>query len=210
MLINTGTQERVIAEVTTGAGSTSREGSIRSDSLVATLWVSSLTAGTLSVSIFTLTDTGKEILLFSFPTIAAPTTFLLLKKSGVSMQRFRIQVDYTGACDYEIYVRAVEGIGESSTKVLGSSNWRVSQSDVTPAAATLIPSTFTDRNGVLVKNWSTSSTIYLAETLLKADVLVGYPLAPRDAVAMDIAAGAAVFAVSDAGTADVRIAESGG
>lgn len=210
MLINIGTQERILAEAPAAAGSTSVEGSIRGDSLLATLWVNSVTSGDLTVSVYTLTDTGKEVLLFSFPTISAPTSFLLLKKSGVSLQRFRVQADYSGTCDYEIYIRAIEGSGESSSRILGSSNWRVSQADVTTTPGLLIPAALTDRNGVLLKNWSGSATIYVAETLLKATTSEGYPLAPKDALAMDIAAGAAVYAVTDAGTGDVRIAESGG
>lgn len=209
MLIHVGTQERVIRESPTLGGVTSKDGSIFSDSLLATLWVDS-TAGSLDISVFTLTDTGKETLLFSFPSISAGTTSLLLKKSGVSLQRFRIQATYSDACSYEVYVRAVEGIGESSTAILGSNTWKVSQTDVTTTPAVLIASSLTDRNGVLIKNWSTSSTIYVGESLGKADTSIGYPLAPRDAVAMDIAAGAAVYAVSDTGTADIRVAESGG
>lgn len=199
----------MLAETTVGAGSRVAQSSIQSDSLLATLWVSSVTSGNLSVSVYTLTDTGKEALLFTFPTVTAPTTNLLLKKSGISLQRFKVVATYSGICEYEVYVRAVEGAGESSARILGSDNWRVSQQDVTTSPGILISSTLTDRNGVLVKNWSQSSTIYLGEELAKADSSVGYPLGPRDAVAMDIAAGAEVYAVSDTGTADIRIIESG-
>src|SRR5258707_822681 len=111
MLIHVGTQERLLTETTIGSGVTSREGSIASDSLIATLWVDSVTSGSLTVSCYTLTDVGKEVLLFTFPVVSAPTTNLLLKKSGVSLQRFRIQATYTGICSYEIYIRAVEGLG---------------------------------------------------------------------------------------------------
>lgn len=210
MLIHVGTQERVISETTSDAGVTVREGSIFSDSLLATLWVDSVTSGTLSITIYTLTDNGKEVALFSFPVIAAPTTNLLLKKSGVSMQRFRIAATYTGICQYEVYVRAIESSGESTAKILGNDNWKVSQETVGTVAQILIGAALVDRSGVLVKNWSTSQTIYLAETSIKTTTLVGYPLAPKDALAMDIAAGAAVYAISDAPSADVRIAEAGG
>lgn len=208
-LLVAGVQDRYISETTTGAGTTPSEGSVLTDSLLATLWVDSVTSGTLSVSVYTLTDTGKEVLLFSFPTISAPTTNLLLKKSGVTMQRFRIVATYTGVCQYEVYIRAMEGAGESNSKILGNDNWRVSQEDVTTTPGVLIASSLTDRNGVLVKNWSGSSTVFIGESLAKADASVGYPLAPKDAIAMDIAAGAEVYAVADVGTADIRIVESG-
>lgn len=210
MLLHPGTQERLISESTTGAGSSSKEGSIQSDSLLATLWVGSVTSGTLTVSVYTLTDTGKEVLLFSFPAISAPTSNLLLKKAGVSLQRFRVEATYTGVCNYEVYIRATEGIGESSNKILGADTWKVSQSTVTTVAAVLIPASLTDRNGLVLKNWSPTGNIFVAESLAKATAALGYPLAPKDALALDVAAGAAIYAIADAASVDVRIAESGG
>lgn len=210
MLINVGTQERMLLESPTEAGSKSVEGSIRSDSLVATLWVDSVTAGTLSITFYTLTDTGKETELFHFPDVTAGTTNLLLKKSGISLQRFRIQANYSGACTYEVYVRAVEGAGESSTRILGSSDWRVSQLNISTTPVILIAASLEDRNGVLVKNWDNTGTLYIGESLAKADPTVGYPLAPKDALALDIAAGAAVYAVGTQAVVDVRVAEAGG
>ena len=210
MLIHNGTQERVIFDTPTAPGTTEKEGSVQTDSLLATLWVDSVASGTLDVSVYTLTDTGKEVLLFSFPTISAPSSSLLLKKAGVSLQRFRVVATYTGSCSYEVYIRAIEGAGESSVRILGSNGWKVSQVDVSATAAILIPAALQDRNGVLVKNWDNSKTIYIAETLAKATSAVGYPLGPKDALAMDIAAGAEVYAVSSASSADIRITESGG
>lgn len=209
MLINIGTQERVIAEAPASAGTTVIDGSIRSDSLLATLWVNS-SAGDLDVTFYTLTDTGRESELFHFPTLSSGTTDPLLKKSGVSLQRFRIRVSYTGACDYEIYVRAISGVGESSTRIISSNDWKTSQQDVTTTPAILIAASLTDRNGVLVKNWDGTGTVYIAESLVKADPSLGYPLAPKDALAMDIAAGATIYAVGTQATVDIRIVESGG
>lgn len=210
MLIHVGTQERFLAEATIGAGSTVREGSIMSDSLLVSLWVNSVTSGTLSVNVYTLTDEGKEVGVITFPVVAAATTSLLLRKSAVSLQRFKITTTYTGISDYEIYVRAIEGAGEASAKILGSTNWTVSQLTVGTSPVLLIPISLTDRNGVVVKNWSATQTVYIAETSLKATSSIGYPLAPRDALALDIAAGAAVYVISDNPGADLRVAESGG
>lgn len=209
MLIHNGTQERLVAESTHGAGATSREGSIQTDSLVATLWVDAVVSGELTVSVYTLTDNGKEVLLFSFPTISAPSTFLLMKKSGVSLQRFRVQASYTGECQYEIYVRAVEGAGESSSRILGANDWRVSQATIGTTAGILIPAALTDRQGVVLKNWSSAATVFVAHSSAAATSGTGYPLAPRDGLALDVAAGAEVWGVSDIVGADMRIAEAG-
>lgn len=210
MLIHPGTQERVVTETTTGSGSTIREGSIQSDSLLVTLWAQSVTSGSLSVSVFTLTDEGREKEIITFPALVAPTTELLLRKSAVSLQRFRIVATYSGICEYEIYVRAIEGAGESSSKIAGAGSWSVSQTNVTTVAGVLIASTLTDRAGVLVKNWGTTGTIFIAESLIKADAAIGYPLAAKDALALDISAGTAVYAVADTGPIDVRIVQAGG
>lgn len=210
MLLNYGTQERLISETTAAGGSTVKEGSIKSDSLLVSLWVDSVTSGTLSIIIYTLTDAGKEVEVIRFPTLSTNTTNLLLRKSAVSLQRFRIVATYTGVCSYEVYVRAIEGAGESSSKILGSDNWKVSQVTVGTSAMILVPAALTDRSGILVKNWSVTQTVYIAETLVKATNAVGYPLAPRDALALDIAAGASVYAISDGAGADLRLAEAGG
>lgn len=209
MLIHNGTQERLISESTGGAGSTSREGSIQTDSLVATLWVDAVTSGQLSVTVYTLTATGKEVELFSFPDITAPSSFLLLKKSGISMQRFRVVATYTGQCQYEVYIRAVEGAGESSSRILGSNDWRVSQTTIGTTASILIPAALTDRQGVVLKNWSSVANVFVAHSSAAATTSVGYPLAPRDGLALDIAAGAEVWGISDTVGADMRIAEAG-
>jgi hypothetical protein len=210
MLLNNGTQERLISETTVASGTTVKEGSIKSDSLLVSLWVDSVSSGTLSITVYTLTDTGKEVEVITFPTLSTNTTNLLLRKSAVSLQRFRVVATYTGVCTYEIYVRAIEGAGESSSKILGSDNWKVSQVTVGTSAVVLVAAALTDRSGILVKNWSSSQTVYIAETLVKATSAVGYPLAPRDALALDIAAGASVYAISDAANADLRLAEAGG
>lgn len=208
MLIHGGTQEQLLAEAPTGAGSRSVEGSIDSDSVLISLWVGSVTAGDLTVTVYTLTDAGKEVEIISFPVVSAPTVELLLRKAAISLQKFRVQVDYTGACSFEIYARAVSG-GESSARILGSDSWTVTQATVGTLAVELIPAALTDRQGLVLKNWSGTQTIYVAESLVKAAVGTGYPLAPKDALALDIAAGASVYAVSDGAGADIRIAQAG-
>lgn len=208
-MIHPGTQERIIAETTVGAGTTSRDSNIQSDSLLATLWVDSVTSGDLTINVYTLTELGKELLLFSFPTVSAPSTALLLKKSGVSMARFRVEAVYSGVCTYEVYIRAIEGVGESSVRILGGTGFRVTQVDVPAIATELLPAALTDRTGVIIKNWSLSGNLYIAETSLKATVADGYPVAPRDNVTLDVAAGVAVWAIADSGTIDVRLGEAG-
>jgi hypothetical protein len=227
MLINTGTQVRFINETTVGAGTTSLDGSLKGDSLLASLYVDSISSGTLTVSVFTLTDSGKEALLFSFPIVAAPTASLLLKASGISLQRFRVQADYTGICTYEVYVRSIDGVGTQDINVLGQpiqvtvasgnidvrilppSVWQTSQVTVGTSAVTIIPAALTDRKGLLVKNWSSTTDCYIAESLPAASTATAYPLSARDAIAIDLTAGTAVYGITVSGTADIRIVQAG-
>lgn len=209
MLINTGTQERLIKEVTEGAGSTVKEGSIRSDSLVATVYVDSVSSGTLTITVRTLTDNGKEVDIINFPVISAPTTDLLLKKSGVSMQRFKVTATYTGVCEYEVYVRAIEGVGESSVRIIGPANLSTSSVTVGTSPQVLLASSLTDRNGLTIKNYSGTGTLFVSEDSgkLTADA---WPVAPGEVWFLDVASGVTLYAVSTSGSLDIRIAEAGG
>lgn len=209
MLIHTGTQVRLVNEVTTSAGASIREGSVQSDSILVTLFVNSVTSGTLTVTVNTLTDNGKEVDIISFPTISAPTTDLLLKKSGVTMQRFKVTATYTGVCDYEVYVRAMNGAGESSVRIIGSSNLETSAVTVTSTPSILVPAALTDRNGLSLLNYQGAGNLFISESLAKL-VTDAWPIAPGGGWSLDIAAGVVIYAVSDGAALDVRIAQSGG
>lgn len=209
MLIHPGTQCRLIDETTSAAGTTSKEGSIQSDALLVTLWVDSVTSGSLSVKVYTLTDTGKEAELISFPVISAPTTSLLLKKSGVSMQRFRVEATYTGSCQYEVYVRAIDSAGESNVRLLGSANLETDTATVTTTAAVLIPAALEDRNGVSILNYSGAGILFISEDITKLPARA-WPVPSGGGWSLDIASGVTIYAVSSSGSLDVRIAQSGG
>ena len=208
-MIHPGSQELLIRETTLASGVSSKEGVIQSDSLLCTLWVDSISSGTLDVSVYTLTDNGKEVLLFSFPQLSATTTNLLLKKSGISMQRFRVVATYSGEVQYEVYVRAIEGAGESSVRILGAANLETSSATVTTSADVLLPASLEDRNGITLLNYSGSGTLFVSEDpgKLSADA---WPIPPGSGWSIDIAAGVTLYAVSSSGSLDVRIAQSGG
>jgi len=211
MALNPGKTERLIAETTTGAGETSREGSIISDSLLATVWVDNVASGSLTITVYTLTDTGKEVELFSFPALTAPTTNILLKKAGISLQRFRVKATYTGECTYEVYIRAISGIGEASVRILGSQSWEVGQATVGTAAQVLIPAAIVDRRGFIIRNYSTSNqTIFVAQDLASATAGLGFPIPPGETFSVDVASGAEVYVVSTGANTDVRYAQAGG
>ena len=214
MLISSGTQARILQESPTQAGSTVREGSVNSDSLLATLWVRSVSPGaTLSVRLVTLTEGGEdstpsqEYQILQFPDLTAPTTQLLVSKAAVTMQRFRVYAAYTGAVSYEIYVRALASAAAADVSIQGSKSLVTSQITVGTTPVVLIPSALTDRTGLVVKQWQGSGNLYMSEDSGKLPGSA-WPLAPKDALALDVAAGVTIYALSDSGDIDVRLAEA--
>ncbi len=210
MLINPGVQTQILNVQAAGSGSSQRDFAIQSDAVLLTLYAGGV-SGTLSVIVYAIGPNGTVLspALVTFPALSSPTSQLLIERSGVVPGALRVVATYTGACDFEVNARAVFA-GTSDTKILGSVNWEVSQVTVGTSPVLLIPSALTDRQGLLVKNWSTSQTLYIGETSSKATSATGYPLAPRDAIAMDVASGSQVYAVSDAPGADARIVQAGG
>lgn len=211
MLLEVGVQERLIAEAPSAAGTTAKEISVQSDTVLVTLWVQSVAAD-LTVNVWAFTDDARtrKVLLFSFPVISAPSVNLLLRRASITTSRVFVEAVYTGACDYEIHIRAVEA-GLSDSRILGANGLRMSQVDVTSAVPVLlVPVSLVDRAGIVFKNWSSSGTIYVGASTLQATTALGYPLGPKDAVAMDVAAGVTIYGRADAGTVDVRVAEAGG
>lgn len=207
--VEPGSQIRILEETTPGAGTTSRECSVQSDTVLATLWVESI-AGSLDVTIYAFTDDdhARRVAIASFPSITAPTTFLLQKRGSIATSRVQVEAVYTGIVNYEIYIRAIQA-GLVDTRILGANTLRMSQKDVTAVVSTLLPASLTDRAGIVVKNWSAAGTAFLGGVAGEATQAAGFPLGPKDALAVDLAAGQAVWAISDGGTIDIRISEAG-
>ena len=208
MLIHTGTQVRLLNEATSGAGTEVREGSVQSDSLLVTLFVSGVSSGDLDVVVHTLTDSGKEVDIITFPTISAPTTSLLLKKSAVTMQRFKVTATFTGACTFEVYVRAMMGSGESSVRLIGAANLETDAVTIGTTPTVLVPATLVDRNGLSFINYSGAGTLFVSEDITKLPN-EAWPIPPSGGWSLDIASGVTIYAVSSSGNLDVRIAQSG-
>jgi hypothetical protein len=211
MAINPGRAEQVIRETTTGAGSTVRDGSILADSLMISIWIPSITSGDLTITVYTLTDSGAEVVLMDFPTISGPTTDIYLRKLKLSSPNYRVRAVYTGVCDYEVQAKAITGPGETSINMLGSSSWSVGQATIGTSAQVLIPAAIQDRRGFIIRNFSTSGqVIYVAESAANATPSMGFPIPTGEVLMVDVASGAEVYACSSVAGADVRYAQAGG
>jgi hypothetical protein len=173
------------------------------------LWVNS-TAGDITVEIFGILDSdNREVLLATFPKVNAPSTEILQKRTGTAPTRLRVKVTHTAACNFELSARAVS-TGSSDTRILGGATLKVSKKTVNSVASLLVPASLVDRTAIAIKNWSSSGTIYVGESVAKANVNNGWPIGPKDALGLDIQAGVELYAIAVDGPCDIRIIESGG
>ena len=187
---------------------TTSDVSLESDTVLVTVHVGSV-VGELEVSVHPLAGNQVGDALIVFPKLTGPTASFLMRRAAICPSQIRVVASYTGACTYEVYCRAIQA-GLFDARILGSPDWRVSPAEVTTTPALLIPASLNDRAGILVKNWSATRNVYLSHTLAGATSAAGYPLAPRDAISMDLSAGSEIYAVAEGGTAELRIVEAGG
>jgi len=216
-----GKEFRILNETTLGAGVSSEIIGIEADSVLVSVFCTSIT-GTLTVRVYTIAGPGEEALLLTLPVISAPTSSLVLEIAPQALDKIRIEATYTGVCTYSVMVR---GTSASSTEITGTvdtvitntvsvievgpSNGRASQTTIGTSASLLIPAALTDRKGLILKNFSNTDILFIGFTLLEAVPSNGYPLNPGQAMAMDIEAGQAIYGSSSANTVDIRILEAG-
>jgi hypothetical protein len=209
LILKTGLQEIVLRASPVSGGTITKDLSIQSDAALFLLWVNS-TAGDITVEIYGILDAdGREVLLATFPKINTPSTEISQKRTGTSPTRLRVKVIHTDACDFELAARAVS-TGSSDTRILGGASLKVSKKTVNSSPTLLVPSSLVDRTAIAIKNWSSSGTIYIGETIAKANINNGWPIGPKDALGLDIQAGVELYATAVDGPCDIRIIESGG
>jgi hypothetical protein len=152
----TGKVLTVFRETAFAVGTDSRAFSLDADTVLLSLFVSSLSSGTLVVKAYTMTEEGKEVLVNTFPTVSGPTGELLLKKAAAVMGRIRIEVVATGVCGFEVRARGIT-IGEASVRILGATGGTASQTTVGITTQVLIGAGLQDRNGLIIRNNNNTS-----------------------------------------------------
>lgn len=213
--IDNGKTARAIMETTTGSDTTTVNFSVDADTLLVTLNVISISPGTsLNVKMYGRAGQAgsNEKLILSFPTQTTATTELLVQKSAISLSNARIEATYDGVVQYEVWVRGVSGsVGDQTIKIVpgGADSLRASQITIGTTASLLVPPTPFDRAGIIIRNWNqTTSVLYIKEDSTSV-TSIGYPLAPLEALAMDVDSNVSVYGQADTGTIDVRILEGG-
>lgn len=123
--LHPGTQLRAIAESASNSGSRSAEFIIQSDAVLVSVWCDSIASSqTLTIRVYTLTESGKELEIITFDPITSSTSVLVTGVSQQVLQRIRITATYTGACSYEVYARAVYAAGTSGGGGSGTTSYQ--------------------------------------------------------------------------------------
>jgi hypothetical protein len=197
----------LLRETAAAAGTRTVVFPIDSDSVLISLWVDSITSGSLDVAVYTQTEDGKQTQIISFPTISAPTAELLLRKAALAMSVVKVVVTTTGIATFEVRAKGL-AIGETTSKILGAGSLSTSSATVTTTPGQLITAALTDRNGVTIKNYAGGGTLFVSEDQAKLTT-DAWPIGPGEVWSLDVSAGVTLYAVASAGSLDIRIAESG-
>jgi len=186
----------------------SRLMNIDADSIQASLWVGSL-SGTLDVTIYTLTEDGKETSVISFPQVTAASGSLQIRKAAAIMSRIRVEVVASDAADFEVRIRGI-GTGEASVRILAANEAKASQEDIGTGTPTLIvPAALNDRAGFVIKNNNSGAgeILYIGFTSGETTTTNGYPIGPQESLGVDVASGQEVYGLGTV-TIDARLLEA--
>lgn len=203
-----GKQRKLLEETTLGAGISVYDLTIDSDAILVSVYVRSVTSGDLSVSVNTVGDRPTEnVPVITFPTISAPTSNLLLRKSTLTLQRVEIIATYTGIVDYYIIARAIQS-ADLTVSVSPPTTATAYSSTVTTSSTIIVPSSPNDRAGLVLRNWSNSGIIYIGFSAGEATLADGYPIGPTEQMGIDLNAGQDIWAIGT-DTIDLRIMSAG-
>jgi hypothetical protein len=194
----------------TGSGTTSVDFVVHSDTLLLSVYVRDIPSGTLTVSCDTFTVTGEDNTVIAFPVITAPSTELLLRKAAVTLSNCRLDLAHTADVEVQIVAKGI-ATGDLNVKIAGASAAKASSKSLTGTSPVLlVGASLNDRSGIVVKNFNTSGTFYVGFSIAGTTVANGYPLAPGEALAVDLSAGQEIYVVKGAApaTLDIRLIEA--
>lgn len=215
-LLQIGKTANIIDEAATEAGTTSRDIAVDSDSIIASIWVESV-SGDLDVTVYTYDDVGQETEVIVFPTISAPTSKIQIRKASTTLANIRVEANYTAAVDYRVTLKGIRsGSGDTAIKIAGYGEGSTTSVSL-PADTTtlLIPSSLTDRAGINMRNWGDGSgggntIVYLGFSAAEATPGLGWPMQVGEGLAIDLDDGVELYAHAAGGTADMRVLQAGG
>ncbi len=183
---------------------------VECDAILSSLWVSTVNSGTLDISVRTYAgsySSHDSAPILSFPTISAPTTELLIEKGAVTMDYVEFTVTHDGTVSYELSAKGI-GTGEVTVQISSIGSATAETTIVGTSPQVLLASSLSGRSGLILKNWTESSVLYVGYSLIQATAATGYPLVFGESMGMDLAAGVTLYGVGTI-PIDVRILESG-
>lgn len=194
--------------VLAGSNTVSYTAVCQTDTILTAVHVPSIT-GTIKIKVFTFSQLG-ELEIIDFPVISAATPELIIKQAGATLSNLRIEITHTGVCEVNIAMKGVTGGTSSAVQVLGPTEGRTSSVTVTTSVGVVIAPSPNDRKGLIFKNWTPSSTLYIGFTMLTSSVAEGWPMVYGESLAVDVEAGQVIYGISASGNIDVRVLEVGG
>ena len=205
-----GKMRQLLEESPTATGSKTYGFTLDAEDVFVTLYATAI-SGSLTLKVYEYVghiDEGKNNLLQDFGTLTgADIDTLITRKAGTIASNLYVEVTYTGACSYGVYVKGAAQ-GEASVRILGANAGRNSNINVTTTPVNVIPTSLTDRAGILIWNNSTTTKLWWGFTSSEASPTTGMPLLPQAPMGIDMASGAEIWMRSDSGTVDVRISEA--
>lgn len=203
-----GDSRNVMDVEASAAGTTVHSFTLETDTVLLSLHAASV-SGTLDVVARAEDGKGNTVDIITFPQLTGPTTNILLRKAGLALANVEIVATYSDAAEFHVVAKAIDG-ADTTVSIAGASSTQFSKKDVTTTAETLLSASLADRDGIVIKNYSGGGIVFIGDSAITAtDAGGGYPLITGEALAIDLAAGEAIFASSSAGTVDVRVIESG-
>jgi hypothetical protein len=199
----------VMSEQPIAAGAVTKSFSLDADSAYISLFVSSIALGaSLTLAVRTITEDGKEFPVVTFPTVTSPSVELLIRKAVPALSILKLQATFTGACEFDVRARGI-GTGETSVKILGASDGRAAAITATTTPTPLFPTSLADRSGLIVRNNSNTTILYIGFSIAEATTANGYPLGPQESLGIDLGAGETIYGTAESGSIDVRTIEAG-
>lgn len=203
-----GDQRNVMDVEATSAGTTTHSFTLETDTVLLSLFAESV-SGTLDVVARAEDGKGNTVDIITFPQLTGPTTDILIRKAGLALANVVLEATYSDSADFHVVAKAIDG-ADTTVSISGAAATQFTKKDVTTTPAALLSASLADRDGIVIKNYTGGGVVFIGDSVGTAtDAGGGYPLITGEALAIDLAAGEAIFASSSAGTVDVRVIESG-
>lgn len=190
----------------TGSGTKQYSAITQADTILVSIYVRSITTS-IKVDVYTVSQDGSKKII-NFPLLTSPTSELVIEQAAATLSNLRLDIDYVGDCDLDVVFRGVTGGTTSNSISFGAASATAYSITATNTPAVLIPSTITDRQGLILKNYGSGATLFIGFSISEASASSGWPLSQGETIAIDLQAGQAIYAVSSGANINVRVMEA--